>query len=575
MKPKTIALLTVAILMSLLLSQCAPAATPAPTSAPVDQPAATEAPAEQAQVTEAPAAAETQAPAAEPQTSGSRVLRVSFSWPNRIDPAVGNDYAGSTSLANLYDTLVFPNAKGGVDPWLAESWEVSEDGLTYTFKLRQGVKFHDGSPLTAGDVVFSYDRLKTIGEGYAYLVTAGVESVEAPDDSTVVFKLSASTGLFLPALVRLYVLNEELVRQNTKSEGPYGENGDFGKEWLQTNDAGSGPYKVKEFPLEQYLLMEKNSDWWGEFAANAPDEVRFIGTTEAVTIRSLMQNKQLEISDQWQSFEAYQALEAIDEVEVAPLLSMTSFYYMINNKKAPTDDVHCRKAIAYAFDYDTAISLEWPGTKAMVGPVPATLAGHDSSLTPYTYDLEKAKAELAQCKYANELDQYPIDVSWVAEVPDEEKYALLFQSNMAEIGLKVNIVKTPWLSLVENMSKQESAPSIATIYVSADLPEAGLMLKQRYHSSTLGTYLQNEWLNDAELDTAIDTSLKTLDDAQRFAQYAEIQKQLLDEAVSLWIYDQVEKHAYRQCVDWPAARNETSLLLGYMFFAANIDVNCQ
>ena len=89
---------------------------------------------------------------------------------------MGNDYAGSTSLANLYDTLIFPNAKGGVDPWLAESWDVSRDGLTYTFHLRKEAKFHDGSPLKASDVVYSYNRLKTIGEGYAYLVTAGVRA---------------------------------------------------------------------------------------------------------------------------------------------------------------------------------------------------------------------------------------------------------------------------------------------------------------------------------------------------------------------------------------------------------------
>ena len=386
------------------------------------------------------------------------MLRITFSWPNRIDPAVGNDYASSTSLANLYDSLVFPNAKGLVDPWLAEKWDVSDDGLTYTFHLRQDVKFHDGSILKAGDVVYSYNRLKTIGEGYAYLVTADVEGVSAPDDSTVEFKLTKPSALFLPSLVRLYVASEAIVRQHTNAEGPYGDDGDFGKEWLQTNDAGSGPYKVREFPLEQYLLMDKNPDWWGKFNDSAPDEVRFIGTTEGVTVRSLMQNKELEITDQWQSFEAYQALEKIDGVKVAPLASMTSFYYMINTKKAPTDDVHCRKAMSYAFDYDSAVGLEWPGTKQMVGPVPASLAGHDANVLVYKHDLDKAKEELAQCKYANELDQYPISVDWVSEVPDEEKYALLFQSNMADIGMKVNVVKVPWLSLVEEYQQAGDQP---------------------------------------------------------------------------------------------------------------------
>ena len=574
MRRKTLLVLATLTVVSLLLTQCAPATTLSP--APTQAPAATAAPATQAPApTQPPAVTKAPATATAAPAATKRVLRVTFSWPNRIDPAVGNDYASSSSLLNLYDSLVFPNAKGGVDPWLATSWDISSDGLTWTFHLVKGAKFHDGNPVKASDVVYSYNRLKTIGQGFGYLVTANVADVKSPDDSTVVFTLVKPSALFLPSLVRLYVAEEALVKKNAKAQGPYGDNGDYGTEWLQTHDAGSGPYMVKEFPLEQYLLMSKNMDWWGKFNANAPDEVRFIGTTEAVTIRTLMQNKQLEITDQWQSFEAYQALEKMNGVKIAPLPSMTSFYYMVNTKKPPTDDVHCRKAMSYAFDYDAAIGLEWPGTKQMVGPVGAALAGHDPTVLVYKRDLDKAKQELAQCKYAKQLDQNPIILQWVSEVPDEEKFALLFQSNMADIGMKVNVVKVPWLSLVENTSKLQSSPSIATIYVSSDLPEAGLMLKQRYHSSTTGTWQQNEWLQNKQLDAEIDDALGTLDQTQRYAKYSKIQQELVDLAPSLWLYDQIEKHAYQTCVDWPATRNETSLVQGYVFFAANIGVNCQ
>jgi peptide/nickel transport system substrate-binding protein len=128
--------------------------------------------------------------------------------------------------------------------------------------------------------------------------------------------------------------------------------------------------------------------------------------------------------------------------------------------------------------------------------------------------------------------------------------------------------------MVENTSKLETSPNIATIYVSSDLPEAGLMLKQRYHSSTTGTWQQVEWLQDPELDAAIDDALSTLDDQERYAKYYAIQDTLANEAASVWIYDQVEKHAFRDCVDWPASRNETSLIMGYQLFAAGIGVTC-
>jgi peptide/nickel transport system substrate-binding protein len=414
-----------------------------------------------------------------------------------------------------------------------------------------------------------------MGQGYAYLVTAGVTNVTAPDDYTVVFTLAKSSALFLPSLVRLWVASEAIVTKNTNSTGAYGENGDYGTAWLQTHDAGSGPYMITEFPLEQYVLMEKNPNWWGKFNANAPDEVRFLVTTEAVTVRSMLQNNQLEMTDQWQSLESYQAFQKMPGIKVLALPTFSSFYYLLNNKKAPTDDVHCRKAIDYAFDYDAATGLTWPGTKPMVAPVPATLAGVDPNITPYTHDLTKAKAELAQCQYANQLDKYPIVVNWVSDVPDEEKYALLFQSNMSDIGMKVNIVKTPWMSLVDNMSKLASSPNVATIFVSADLPEAGLMLRQRYSSSTAGTWQQNEWLQDPKLDAAIDDALGTIDDQARFTKYYAIEDQLEDNAVSLWIYDQLENHAIRDCVDLPAASGKTSLVMGYYFFMPDVGVTCQ
>ncbi|RME80001.1 MAG: ABC transporter substrate-binding protein [Caldilineae bacterium] len=546
--------LVLSILSVFLLAACAaPAAPAAPAEAPAAQP------------TEAPA--EAPAPAAGPTT-----LRVTFAWPTFIDPAVGNDFSSSSSLINLYDTLVFPSPDGGIVPWLAESWDVSDDGLSYTFHLKQGVKFHDGSELTASDVVYSFNRLKGIGEGFAYML-ADAESAEAVDDYTVTITLGKPSGLFLPSLLRLFIVNEDLVRANTAAEGPYGENGDYGKEWLLTHDAGSGPYKVKEFQLEEYLLMEKNEDWWGEFAPNAPDEIRFIGTTEAATIRTLMANRELEISDQWQTVQALEALDEIEGVDIAALPTMTEFYFMINTKIPPTDDVHCRRAMAWAFDYDTAVGLEWPGTRQSQGPVPASLGGHNPDVFVFHRDLEKAKEELAQCKYADEIENYPVEIHWVSEVPDEEKFALLFQSNMAEIGIPVKVVSIPWLSMVENTSSMETSPHIATIYVSSDLPEAGTMLFQRYHSSTANQWLQNEWLLDEEFDARIEDALATVDQEERFAKYYELQDYIAELAPSLFIYDQAEKHAYQSYVDWPALRGEMSAVMGYYFFGPQIQVN--
>ncbi len=498
-------------------------------------------------------------------------LRVTFSWPTFIDPAVGSDFSSSTSLANIYDTLIFPNKDAGVDPWLAESWDVSDDGLTYTFNLRKGVSFHDGSELLASDVAYSFNRLQTIGEGYAYLIS-GVESVTAVDDYTVEFKLERPSGLFVPSLVRLYILNEDLVRQNTASEGPYDEEGDYGKEWLLTHDAGSGPYRVVEFPLEEYLLMEKFNNWWNAatFNPNAPGQARFIATTETATVRALMDDRELEITDQWQTVEALEALDAMEGIDITAFSTMTSFYYMMNTRKPPLDDIHCRRAISWAFDYDQAVALEWLGTQQMVGPVPHTVGGHNPNVLVYERDLDKANEELAQCQYAADIQDYPVEVVWIAEVPAEEKWALLFQANMADIGIPVEVVSQPWLSVVENTSAQDTSPHIVTIYVSTDLPEAGLMIQQRYHSSTANTWQQNEWLLDPELDAEIEDALATVDQGARFAKYATLQEEIVALAPSLFLYDQLEKHAVQSYVDWRPEQN--SSVMGYQIYAPRIGV---
>ncbi len=500
------------------------------------------------------------------------ILRASFSWPNFIDPAVGNDFSSSTSLANLYDSLVFPNADGTISPWLATVWEPSEDGLSWTVSLRDDVTFHDGNSLTASDVVYSFNRLKEIGEGFAYIFE-NVNRAVAVDDTTVQFTLAEPSGLFVPSLVRLYVLSEETVKANTAAEGPYGENGDYGKDWLLTNDAGTGPYQVVDFKLEEFLHLKKFDGWWGEFVENAPAEMRFIATTETATVRTLMSDQELEISDQWQTKEALEALQNIDGISVAALPTFVEFYYMINTTVAPTDDVHCRRAMAYAFNYDDAVSLEWPGTQQSRGPAPMSLGGHNADVFTFSRDLDKAAKELAQCQYAADIDNYPVEIHWISEVPDEEKFALLFQANMAEIGIPVEVVSSPWLSVVENASSQETSPHIVTIYVSSDLPEVGPILKQRYHSSTAATWSQNEWLLNANLDARIDQALTTVDQAERFAQYADLQNEIAELVPSLFLYDQVQKHAYQDYVDWPAAKGEASALSGYQVYGAHIGLN--
>jgi len=508
-----------------------------------------------------------------PAAEAKRELRVSFSWPTYIDPAVGSDFSSSSSFVNLYDSLVYPTPSGAAKPSVATKWESSPDGMVWTFYLRKGVKFHNGDELTAEDVAFSMDRLVTIGEGYGYLFAGRVKRSEVVDPYTVRFHMAIPYGPFLTTVVRLYILNKDVVLAHVKSDGMYGEFGDYGKAWLLTHDAGSGPYKVKDMRLEEYLLMERFADYWGEFKPNAPDEVKFIGTTEPVTIRTMMARQELEISDQWQTVEALESLDAIEGVDIGTMYLGTMFYYMMHTKKSPTDDVHFRKAMAWAMDYGTVLNNLFPGSRTAIGPVPPGFPGHNPDLTKYTRNLDKAKQELKLSKYYNDLENNPVEVHWIAEVPDEEKVALLFMSNMADIGIKVNIVKTPWMSVVEEMGNIDMSPNIVTVFVAPHFAEAGSLLDSRYHSKSANTWEQNEWLQDPAIDNMLEDAIATIDMDERFETYGKIQKKIDDLCPSINLFEQAQKHAYQASyIDWAAMYGDKIPVMGYAFDARFIQV---
>jgi len=483
-----------------------------------------------------------------------RLLRATFAWPTYIDPAVGKDISGATALQSLYDPLVFPDTNGNPVPHVAKSWEALPDGLTWTFHLRSGIKFHDGSELTAEDVKFSMDRLLTMGEGHSFLFLGRIKETEAVDRYTVKFHMEKPFGPFLSTLFQFYILNKNLVMRHIKKPGSFGDMGDYGREWLLTHDAGSGAYMVKEFPLEEYLLMEKHPDYWGYIDPYAPDEFKMIGTTEPVTVRTLMARRELEISDKWQPPEALAALNRIDGVEIATYYTHDQYYMHIHTRKPPTDDIHVRKAMTWAFDYKAATGL-FPGSAETRAPNAQSLPGSDPNLPQFRRDVQKAKEELKKSKYYGQLNKYPVEVHWCAEVPAEEKIALLFMANMDEIGIPVKVVKVPWLTMVEESATQETSPHLFHLINTARYPEAGAQLEARYHSRSAPSFLQNEWLLDEVLDGKIEDALTTDDREKRFAKYAEIQRYILDLYPSIFVLDPAVRQAYQTgYVDWPSAR---------------------
>ena len=505
-------------------------------------------------------------------TTSSQILSLTFANVPNADPAKGSDEASCAALVNLYDTLVFPTASGAVQPDLATSWNVSANGLTYTFNLRQGVTFHNGDPLNASAVVFSMNRMITMGQGFSYLFSPYIVSTNATGPYTVVFHLGKTFGPFLSALVRLYILDPAQVMAHIVS-GPYGALGDYGSTWLLTHDAGSGPYTMTSANLEANMIFQEYTNYWNGTQPNQPKTVQYIGIDDPNTVKALFTTGAIQITDMWQPYQNIQALSSLKGAQMVVIPSTQEMYLMINTQKAPTDDLYVREAMSYALNYTAVVDQIFPGTTLSAGPVPVALPGHDPAIPPSTQNLALAKQLIQQSKYYKDgnLSSYPVTYYWVTAVPAEQKLALEFASDMQQIGITVNIVGTPWLTVVADLANETSSPNIVSIEDAASYSEAGSLLQSRYTSAADGTWEQNEWLLNSTLDNIILGAVSNLNQTQRFQGYYNAQEQIYHMYPTIYAFDVTEVRAYYpSVVNWYPANGHPIPLLGYDFYWRNV-----
>lgn len=472
-------------------------------------------------------------------------LRIDEVPVGELDPAKASDYADSILMFNIYDTLILPVQGGpGHAPHLAESW--SSDGNSFTFNLRTDVNFQSGNPFTADDVVYSLERTKALGAGLSYLF-AVVESAEAVDAHTVRFTLSSPYAPFVASLVRLPIIDKALVEAN-KGDSEWGE------AFVSANGAGSGAYVVTSHNPQEETVMAKNANYFLDIPEAAPDTARLRYGLEAATVRTLIATGEHDISSQWLPPEVIKAL-ADDGAQVFAEQGTGGFYLKMNTTKAPLDDVHCRRALAAAFDYSTAIRMiavtdELSGGSPATGAIPKGMFGANDTSVVQAQNLDAAKAHLDACSY--DVADMDIEISWIAEVPLEERFALLFQSNLNQLGVKSHIVKMPWALFAETVSKPENTPHISQLFVNAVTGDPDTLLYGMYHSSAAGTWQSPEYLNDEMVDQYLEAGRSAADDAGREEAYSNLNARLMEIAPTIYGYDRQSVFAASNRVQAPA-----------------------
>jgi len=509
-------------------------------------------------------------------------LSAGFSWPTELDPALGTDASSSTAYTNFYDPLVFPTQEG-VEPWIAEDWEISEDGTVFTFDLRDDVTFHSGNQMTADDVMFSMERTVTIGEGFAFLFAdyVDLEESEVIDDYTIEFVLEEPHGVFLPSLSRLYIVDEEEVLDNAREDAdhvyePWGN--DLGRDHLLENNEGTGPYNVYEADVTDHYYGEKFEDYWGPMEDDAADEFRMYALGDPGPERTMFGDEELTITSEWLEYGTVSEIAEDNDAKTGAYFSGGAFYGMMHTQKEPLDCIHVRKALAYAFDYEEQIDEIFPESELPEGIVPAILGGAIEMDMP-RQDIEKAQEHLEDSEYYPDIVEnpgdYAIEISWTGEVPATEEVAGMLAGDLAEIGLEGNSNRYEWGALIDAMYDMEDSPHIAMIWVTAQYPEAGSLLEAKWHSRTANTWQQNEWLLDDDLDELIDAALREPDIEERFELYEQIQEDVMEMYPTLFLHTQFSRHAYQDYVTWPHAENPEEYAvptIGYNIDARIIEV---
>lgn len=455
----------------------------------------------------------------------------SVDLPN-LDPAVGHDGAGSETQKAVYDTLYrHMGNPAELVPWLATGHEASADATEWTFTLDERARFQDGSPVTAEAVVYSLERVLTINRGVAWMFSGVLTdgNAEAVDDHTVKFTLSQPFAPFLHAITWLFIVNPAVVEEHAEGD-------DMGQAWLLSNSAGSGPFKIKRWEPGTLYEFESDPDYWrGWETPRLKGYIRQV-SRESSTKRLALEQGQMHAAD-FISVEDIRLLERASNVVVPAEPAIGTYVVKMNNKVGPTSDIHVRRAISYAFDYDGMLQIMEGRAVRLKGPLAPTLLGTREDLNYYETNLEKAREELAKSEQYK--DGFDLEFVHVTGLEEQRQTGLILLAQLAELNINVTITPMEWSNAVALFADAEQSPQMFPILSGTDYPDPDNFLWQSYHSSANGTWMGASHYQNEDVDKWLEEARSTADWDERVALYDQVQQTVVDEAAELYIYSQV------------------------------------
>ncbi|WP_088008171.1 ABC transporter substrate-binding protein [Indiicoccus explosivorum] len=441
-----------------------------------------------------------------------------------LDPIGATDGESFKVTKNIFETLVnFGEQDTEVVPenmGLAESWEISEDGLTYTFDLREGVLFHDGTEFNAEAVVANFERWAAGGPDefpYYGSMFGGfgdeeghiIESVTAVDDYTVEFQLKRPSAPFLKNLA--------MSPFGIASPAAFEE---FGEEF-GSNPVGTGPFQFVEWQRNDTVTIERFEDYWQEGLPNLESIIFRAIPDNSARLNALLSGE-IDLADGINPADA-QTIADNPDLQLWERPSMNVGYLGFTTTREPFDDPLVRRALAYAIDKQAIVDAFFQGyAETAKNPLPPVIAGYNDEIEDYSYNPEKARELLAQAGYPDgfemELWAMPVPRPYM---PDGQKVAEAIQANLADVGVEAEIVSYEWATYLEKAQNGEADAFL--LGWTGDNGDADNFLYVLLDKDNIGSNNYTRYSNDELHDILIEAQTET-DEAKRAELYKRAQE---------------------------------------------------
>ncbi|MGE0221306.1 ABC transporter substrate-binding protein [Mycolicibacterium sp.] len=463
--------------------------------------------------------------------------------PDQLDPHKTTAYFSFEVLENVFDTLVEPDADLQMRPALAESWEVSPDQRTWTFHLRDGVVFHDGTPMTADDVVFSYRRI--IDEELANSDKfSAVTAVEAPDPRTVVIRTDRPVPNMLTNLGGFKGM--AIVSRRNVESGQLG-----------THPIGTGPFSFRSQRSGDSITLEANPNYWGGPPAVTGVTFRFI--SEPSTALSALQAGEIDWTDSVPTQRVAQLADD-DSLTLAVTPSNDYWYLALNQARAPWNDVRVRQAIAYAIDRDAIVAATSYGTAAANQ---LAIPQGNPWYTPYdrysTGGLDEARRLLDEAGAA----PTDLDMLVTTEYPETVTAAQIVADNLAPLGITVNIRTVDFATWLDEQNSGNFDMLMMGWLGNIDPDD---FYYAQHHTD--GTSNAQKFSNP-EVDRLLDAGRVETDRAARADHYAKAATLIADEVSYIYLYNPSVIQAWTPALSGVDARRDGAV----RFRAATLDTD--